>query len=192
MAEAQRTAEYGQPDDPYAITVTFVRKTTAELTAMVTAGQIGIGQLYYDTTLGAFKLGVDPKTNPGFITQIGAANAVAITGGSINGTSVGATTRSTVAATTLAINTTDSTGTPGNVTNNSANGRAAFAAAGSSVVVTNSFVAVTDTVLVTLLGAADTTLTAIVGVTVAAGSFTVTGNAAATATKGFMFTVIKS
>ena len=49
-----------------------------------------------------------------------------------------------------------------------------------------------DTTPYVLLGAADATLTAITGVTVAAGSFTVTGNVAATATKGFMFTVIKS
>lgn len=118
--------------------------------------------------------------------------AVAVTGGTVNGTTIGATTRAAVSATTLASTATNSTGTPGNVTNNSANGRAAFAAAGSSVVVTNSSVAATDTVQVTLLGAADATLTAIVGVTVAAGSFTVTGNVAATATKGFMFTVIKS
>lgn len=118
--------------------------------------------------------------------------AVAITGGTVNATPVGNTTRSTGAFTTIASTATDSTGAPGNVINNSANGRAAFAAAGVSVVVTNSSVAVTDTVLVTLLGAADATLTNIVGVTVAAGSFTVTGNAAATATKRFMFTVIKS
>lgn len=117
---------------------------------------------------------------------------VAITGGIINGTSVGATTRSTVAATQVSVTATDSTATPGNVTNNSANGRAAFAAAGTSVVVTNSQVAAGDTVHVTLLSVADATLTAIVGVTVAAGSFTVTGNAAATATKGFMFTVVKA
>ena len=192
MAENLITAEYAQPDDPYAINVLFIRKTTAELTAMVAAGTIGIGTLYYDTTLGLFKLGSDPKTNPGFITQAGAANSVAITGGTINGTSIGASAQSTGKFSTLSVNYTDSTGTPGNVTNNSGNGRAAFAAAGTAVVVTNSSVAATDTVLVQLLGAADATLTSIVGVTVAAGSFTVTGNAAATAAKSFMFTVIKS
>jgi hypothetical protein len=192
MAENQRTAEYGQPDDPYAITMTFTRKTTAELTALATAKQVGIGQIYYDTTVGGFKLGIDSGTVSGTLTAAGLASAVAITGGTINGTSVGATTRSTVALTTLSQTTTDQTGTPGNVTNNNGMGRAAFAAAGSSVVVTNSSVAATDSVFVTLLGAADTTLTAIVGVTVAAGSFTVTGNAAATATKGFMWHVIKS
>lgn len=122
----------------------------------------------------------------------GTISGTAITTGSINNTPIGATTRSTLAGTTVALTATDSTGTPGNVTNNSANGRAAFAAAASTCVVTNSSVAATDTVQITLLGAADATLLYVVGVTVAAGSFTVTGNAAATAAKGFMFTVIKA
>lgn len=116
--------------------------------------------------------------------------AVALTGGTINNTSVGATTRSTGAFTTLAITRTDSSATPGNVTNNSALGRAAFAAAASTVVVTNSAVTATSEVFVQLLGAADATLTSVVGVTVGAGSFTVTGNAAATAAKSFSFLVI--
>jgi hypothetical protein len=116
--------------------------------------------------------------------------AVALIGGTINGTSVGATTRSTGAFTTLAITRTDSSATPGNVTNNSALGRAAFAAAASTVVVTNSAVTATSEVFVQLLGAADATLTSVVGVTVGAGSFTVTGNAAATAAKSFSFLVI--
>lgn len=117
-------------------------------------------------------------------------STVAITGGTINGASVGATTRSTGAFTTLALTRTDSTGTPGNVTNNSALGRAAFAAAGSTVVVTSSIVTASSEVFVQLLGAADATLTSIIGVTVAAGSFTVTGNAAATAAKSFSFMVV--
>ena len=148
--------------------------------------------MYYDTTVSGFKLGVDSGTVSGLLTIAGAPGAVAITGGTINNTTIGATTRAAGSFTALASTATDSTGTPGNVTNNSANGRAAFAAAGSTVVVTSSAVAVTDTVHVTLLGAADATLLYVVGVTVAAGSFTVTGNAAATATKGFMFTVIKA
>lgn len=131
--------------------------------------------------------------NPAAIAVTGGTMAgVAVTGGSVNNTPIGATTRSTAAATTLALTTSDSTGTPGNVTNNNANGRAAFAAAAATCVVTCSAVAAGDTVQITLLGAADATLDRIVGVTVAAGSFTVTGNAAATATKGFMFTVIKA
>lgn len=116
--------------------------------------------------------------------------AVALTGGTINNVPIGATTRSTGAFTTLALTRTDSTGTPGNVTNNSALGRAAFAAAGSTVVVTSSIVTASSEVFVQLLGAADATLTSIIGVTVAAGSFTVTGNAAATAAKSFSFMVV--
>lgn len=85
---------------------------------------------------------------------------------------------------------TDSTGAPGNVTNNSPSGRAAVAAAASTCVVTNSSVLATSKVFVQLLGAADATLTSIVGVTIAAGSFTVTGNAAATAAKSFEFLVV--
>jgi hypothetical protein len=119
-------------------------------------------------------------------------SAVTFTGGTIDNVSIGATTRNAGRFSTLSVTAVDSTGTPGNVTNNSAAGRAAFAAAASTVVVTNALVLAADTVMVTLLGAADATLTGIVGVTVAAGSFTVTGNAAATATKGFMFTVIKA
>jgi hypothetical protein len=116
--------------------------------------------------------------------------AVALTGGTINNTSVGATTRSTGAFTTLALTRTDSSATPGNVTNNSALGRAAFAVGASTVVVTNSIVTASSEVFVELRGAADATLTSIVGVTVAAGSFTVTGNANATAAKQFSFLVV--
>lgn len=122
----------------------------------------------------------------------GAMSGVAITTGSINNTPIGASLRAAVSASSVSITATDSSGTPGNVTNNAANGRAAFAAAASSVVVTSTAVAAADNVHVTLLGAADATLTSIVGVTVAAGSFTVTGNAAATAAKSFMFTIIKA
>ena len=121
--------------------------------------------------------------------------SVAVTGGTINGTSVGATTPSTGSFTSLRMTSflsafTDSSGTPGNVTNNSARGRAAFAAAGSSVVVTNSQVAANSTVLVQL-GGSDATLTT-VRVTPAAGSFTVTGNAAATGITVFDFIVIQN
>jgi hypothetical protein len=80
-------------------------------------------------------------------------------------------------------------GTPGNVTLNTASGRAAFAAAASTVVVTNSNVTATSKVLVMLEGAADGTLTQILRVTPAAGSFTVTGNAAATGNPVFSFVV---
>jgi hypothetical protein len=120
---------------------------------------------------------------------------VAITGGSLNSTSVGATNQNTGSFTslrwqTLNVALTDGSGTPGNVTQNVSRGRAAFAAAASSVVVTNSQVSATSTILVSL-GGADATLTS-VRVTAAAGSFTVTGNAAATAATPFDYVVIQN
>lgn len=86
---------------------------------------------------------------------------------------------------------TDATGTPGAVTINKCNGRAAIAIGASSVVVTNSSVAVTDTVLITPLGR-DATCTDLVVDSVSAGSFQVSGVANATAATSFMFTVIKA
>lgn len=157
--------------------------------------------------------------------------SVAITGGTINGASVGATTPAAGTFTTLTANnavtanganvnhslaptgtgnvtigatgtglttitrvgsfnmlSTDTSGTPGNATINTLSGRAAFAAAGSTVVITNSTVTATSKVFVSLRGG-DATLTS-VRVTPAAGSFTVTGNAAATATTIFDFLVV--
>ena len=91
----------------------------------------------------------------------------------------------------LQIAITDSSGTPGNATQNSAiHGRAAFAAAATSVVVTNNMVTANASVFVAL-GSADTTLTS-VRVTPAAGSFTVTGNAAATAATTFSYFVVQN
>lgn len=88
----------------------------------------------------------------------------------------------------LTVLSTDSSGTPGNATINNLSGRAAFAAAGSTVVITNSTVTATSKVFVSLRGG-DATLTS-VRVTPAAGSFTVTGNAAATATTIFDFLIV--
>lgn len=116
-------------------------------------------------------------------------DAVAITGGTISGTPIGGTARAAGAFTTLAMTRTDSSGTPGNVTNNSALGRAAFAAAGTSVVVTNSTVTATSEVFVNLI-TTDATLTSCRVTAIAAGSFTVTGNAAATAAATFSFLVV--
>lgn len=82
----------------------------------------------------------------------------------------------------------DTSGTPGNATINNLSGRAAFAAAGSTVVITNSTVTANSKVFVSLR-AGDATLTT-VRVTPAAGSFTVTGNAAATAITIFDFLVV--
>jgi len=89
---------------------------------------------------------------------------------------------------TFTVVSTDSSGTPGNATNNNLSGRAAFAAAGSTVVITNSKVTAASKVFVSLAGG-DATLTS-VRVTPAAGSFTVTGNVAATATTVFDFFVV--
>lgn len=75
----------------------------------------------------------------------------------------------------------DSTGSPGNVTQNDAFlGRVAIAAAAASVTVTNNRVTATS-VIVPVLQSVDATLTQILTVVPAAGSFTITGNAAATA-----------
>lgn len=157
--------------------------------------------------------------------------AAALTGGTINGTSVGATTPSTGSFTTLTatgavtmnpanlavslapsgtgnatfgasgtgattlqrLNTltvvsTDTSGTPGNATMTTLSGRAAFAAAGTTVVITNAQVTAASKVFVSLRGG-DATLTS-VRVTPAAGSFTVTGNAAATAVTIFDYFIM--
>ena len=85
---------------------------------------------------------------------------------------------------------TDGSGTPGNVTQNVMHGRAAVAAAGASVVVTNSQVAANSSVFVQL-GGLDATLL-MVRVTTSAGSFTVTGNAAATGITPFDYFVVQN
>lgn len=82
----------------------------------------------------------------------------------------------------------DSSGTPGNATLNTPRGRAAFAAVANTCVITNSLVTATSTVLVQL-GSVDATLIS-VRATAAAGSFTITGNAAATGTTLFDFLVL--
>lgn len=117
------------------------------------------------------------------------ANAVAVTGGTINGASIGQTTPAAVKTSNLQATYTDSSGTPGNVTNNSPRGRAAFAAAASTITITNSLVTASSSIHLQMIGA-DATLTQILRVTPAAGSFTVTGNAAATAATSFDFLVI--
>lgn len=108
--------------------------------------------------------------------------------GTINNCSVGVVTPAIVKASDLQTARTDISGTPGNGTANTARGRAAFSAAGSSVVVTNSLVTATSTVLCQMGGADVTALTC--RVTAGAGSFTVTANSAATAATPFDFLVI--
>lgn len=84
---------------------------------------------------------------------------------------------------------TDNSGTPGNTTINTPSGRAAVAAAASTCVVTNSSVTATSKVIVMNEGS-DATATTLLHVVPAAGSFTVTYNAAATAATKFSFVVI--
>lgn len=85
---------------------------------------------------------------------------------------------------------TDTSGTPGAATINKASGRAAIAIGAASVVITNSLVTAASRVLTQMEGAIDATLTGPLNVTLAAGSFTVTGNANATAAKKFSFLVV--
>ena len=118
---------------------------------------------------------------------------VAITGGTIagatiNAASVGLTTPAVVRTSNLQATYTDSSGTPGNVTNSSPRGRAAFAAAASAVTVTSTLVTAASTILVSYSGG-DATLTS-VAVVAGAGSFVVTGNAAATGITKFDFVVV--
>jgi hypothetical protein len=134
-------------------------------------------------------LGADGKEYPIAVGALGGApGSVVITGGSIDGAAIGQTTAAAVKYSALQTTFTNSSGSPGNVTNSSPRGRAAFAAAGTTVVVTSTICVSNSTVLVQL-GGSDATLTS-VRVTAAAGSFTVSGNAAATGITPFDFVII--
>lgn len=129
---------------------------------------------------------------PGNFTTLTASSTVSGTGFSnylASPPSIGTTTAGVVKTSDLRMNYTDSSSTPGNVTNNSPSGRAAFAAAASTVVVTSSLVTA-NSIVQCALETADGTLTQLLRVTPAAGSFTVVGNAAATGTPKFTFQVI--
>ncbi|MCR4293630.1 MAG: hypothetical protein NUV76_12225 [Candidatus Kuenenia sp.] len=82
----------------------------------------------------------------------------------------------------------DSTGTPGNATLNTTTGKSAIAAAANAITITNNRTEATSLVFVTALDN-DTTLTNFKAVA-SAGSFVVTGNAAATATWKFQWWII--
>jgi hypothetical protein len=82
----------------------------------------------------------------------------------------------------------DSSGSPGAATINAPSGISAIAASASSVVITNSAVSATDRILITPLDL-DTTLLQFKAVA-GSGSFTVTGNATATATWKFGWLVV--
>ena len=83
---------------------------------------------------------------------------------------------------------TDSTATPGAVATNTARGKVRVAAAGTTLVVTNPLVTLTSQVYIQLLGADTTAVSA--RVTVGAGFFTITLNAAATAATDVLYTIV--
>jgi hypothetical protein len=102
--------------------------------------------------------------------------------GSMQNVEIGSVTRRNAGFTAVYVNIVDSSGTPGNVTNNGGKGRVAIAAGQSSIVVTNSVTNASASVYAVINQAtADATLTHIVRTVPAAGSFTIYGNAAATA-----------
>lgn len=86
---------------------------------------------------------------------------------------------------------TDSSGTPGAATINKPSGQVSIAAGASSVVVTNSLVSATS-IVQPVLQFADATLTFIKTCVPGAGSFTITGNANATANTKVGFTVFNA
>lgn len=83
---------------------------------------------------------------------------------------------------------TDSSTTPGAITINKPAGRVKIAAGASSIVVTSNYCFSSSIVLTQMEGAVDTTLTRI-RVTPSDGSFTISGNAAATAALAISFVI---
>lgn len=192
MSKIDNFADYAQQDELYAIRVLFFRKTTVELTALATAKKIGIGTLYYDITLGVFKLGVDSATT---LTLQGNAVAGAFTTLSASSTvsgagfttfmaappAIGTTTPGIVKTSNLQATYTDSSATPGNVTNNSPRGTIALAAASQTITVTNSLVTAAS-MIITSVRSTDGLATIVVTALPAAGSFTLTMNGITTGT----------
>lgn len=83
----------------------------------------------------------------------------------------------------------NSTGSPGAATLNTPSGRSAIAAGAASVVITNSLVSASSQVYA-MLQTADATLTSIKSIVPGAGSFTITGNANATANTNVCWFVV--
>ncbi len=84
----------------------------------------------------------------------------------------------------------DVSATPGNATANALRGQAAFAAGSNACIITDSQVKPTSTIVPVLDATADATLTQILRVVPAAGSFTVYGNANATGNPTFTWLVV--
>ena len=89
----------------------------------------------------------------------------------------------------LSLDATDASGTPGAATINKLAGKVAVAIGASSVTVTNSLVT-TSSIVLASLQFVDATLTQILSVVPGLGSFTITGNANATAATKVAFVVI--
>jgi hypothetical protein len=121
---------------------------------------------------------------PGSFTTLTASGAVSGTGFTnyfAAPPSIGTTTPGIIKTSNLQATYTDSTATPGNVTNNSPRGRVALAAAATTIVVTSSLVTATSMVECQLRSV-DGAATAISTVLTGAGSFTITFNGASTGT----------
>lgn len=130
--------------------------------ASTTVVKVGVITVSH-ATLG--KIFIDPDTGANFASP----------------PAIGNITPNSVKTSNLQATFTDSSGTPGNVTNNSPRGRVAFGAGASTVVVTSSLVTAASMIIATLR-APDTALTSILRVLPTAGSFTITANAASTGT----------
>jgi len=152
-----------------------------------TAGKVTPLIIDVSCTAGSVTIG-----DPVLIDEVYDPAAVAITGGSIsatmNGGSIGQTTPIPVKSSNLAAAYTDSSGTPGSVTNSSPRGRAAIPAGATSITVTSTLVTAASAIFAQMRSS-DATMIEISAVA-AAGSFTVTGNSAATGVVPFDFLVI--
>lgn len=110
------------------------------------------------------------SNNPAAITG-GTIATAAITGGTINGTPIGGTTKAAAGFTTVDVDYTN-TATIGAVTINKASGKVRIAAAGTSVVVTNSLVVADSRIFCEVMSADGGGR--VISVVPAAGSFTIT------------------
>lgn len=155
-------------------------QNTAEELLMLQAGAIAefpVVWVISGSTITGF---LHPITGATMIFPNGGFAAVAITGGSINNTPIGATTPNTVKTSNLqATYVYSGSAVAGAVTNNNPRGRFTVPVGISSVILTNSLIAATSMV-VFVLRSVDGTLTRITTQISAAGTATVTFDGAAT------------
>jgi hypothetical protein len=165
--------------------ITLYNDSTSTLTYFEAKASLAVSTLTVNQTLTANNsVTMNPSNANVSIapTGTGTVSINPASAGSIDNCALGATTPRAVRTIQLQMLFTDSSGTPGAVTNNSPRGRVAIAAAASSVTVTNGLAAATSTVIAKISqNLADTTLTSIVRIYPFAGGFTIFGNAAATA-----------